>query len=213
MATRIFNYRFDASQALATATDLEKAELFGPELVQRLNVARDEVYVLAKKRMLRGINLTQGYVERKMETVDATLAKPVAEIVAPVGARSAITNLSHYGIQQLKRPARSPKRRLRGFPALGIPVGERAAGVSAEVVVGARKRLGPLFQIPKFRDGEGNPLVFRRIGDTRKIEAVKGPSVYQLFRLAASEISDEAGEVLEREIMQVATYALTKALR
>lgn len=213
--TRIFNKSIDISQLLAAAKDLEDTNLIGPEVIKRLNTVRDDVYGLAMKRMLRGINLTQSYVERKIQTEDATEARPVAEIVAPVGARSVITNLSHYAIKQRSRPALSPVRRLRGNTALGIPRGQKQAGISAEVTKGNRTDMGSLFMIPsRYSDNDGNPLVFRRIKGTTgkgKIEAVKGPSVYQLFRLAASEVEGEAGDMLEQQMMKVVELALLKA--
>ena len=54
-------------------------------------------------------------------------------------------------------------------------------------IAGTRKLLPHAFTMPGKLDSEGNPLVFVR-GRNGKVRVPTGPSVYQLFRIAADSI-------------------------
>jgi len=204
--------------------DLTPAEL-GRFVVGAINDTADSAYELGRKRMLRGINLTDEYVQRKMQVQHATEKKPTATITA-FGGRGFLTGLSHYGALQGHKDVTWTNREIAGFTkfgpwpgwtrrtgnqALGIPVDRKASGIGVEVVKGRRKKIGPAFAIPGKKDADGNQVVFRRdVGG--KVEALTGPSVYQLFRVAAGQISGQVGEDLEQAVIDAAERRLREEL-
>lgn len=228
-----FKSVLDLAQSLGSFTAEDLSEVAR----KAVNEAGESAYVLSRKTLLRGINLTETYVLNRMEFKPAKAGKtPTAEIVAPVG-RKYLTNLSHYGAQQAptavnwsneriqseiidKKRGRWAKDRNGIAPFLwlrrdgdekrNIDSGLKADKISVEVVRGARKSAGKKFTMPGKRDSEGNPLVFRR--DGAKITALTGPSVYQLFRNAIPRIEDDVGADLERRVIEAAERALTEAL-
>lgn len=216
----------DAVQDAATRLDGLSAEEIGRRNVAALNETVDSAYDLSRKTILRGINLTDDYVQRRMRVEHATPQKPVAEIVA-FGGRPYLTNLSHYGAMQLVERVNWSNERIRsmgkkfskwpgwtqrtGVSALGIAPDTKAAGRSVEVVKGSRKRIGPAFGIPGRVDSDGNPIVFRRRPDD-KIEALTGPSVYQLFRVAAAAIEDQVADDLEQAVLTSATRTFQESI-
>lgn len=204
-----------------------------PEQVNRLivtaiNTTVDSAYDLGLRTMLQGINLSEDYVQRKMRVEHATEKKPEASIVA-FGGRGNITSLSHYGAMQLTERVNWSNDRITslgkkfgkwpgwtkrtGSAGLGIEADSKAAGRSVEVVKGKRKRIGPAFGIPGKVDNDGNPIVFRRQSGGEKIEALTGPSVYQLFRVAATKIEDEVADELQDRVMDVAQRKFLESLR
>lgn len=201
-------------------------EALGALLVETINEQADSAYDLARGRMLAGINLTDQYVQRKMRVEHATANAPVATIVAS-GARKDMTSLSHYGAMQEAKKVNWSNERIRaaghkfgpwpgwtrrtGAAGVGIAEGLKAAGKTVEVTRGKRMRLGSQFSIPGKKDNDGNLIIFRR-NKAGKIESLAGPSVYQLFRVAAGLIEDHVGDNLESAIADAAERQLKKAL-
>lgn len=201
-------------------------EQIGASLVEAINETVDSAYELGRSRMLAGINLSDEYVQRKMRVEHATEASPVATIIAS-GARKDMTSLSHYGAMQEKKAVNWSNDRIRaaghkfgkwpgwtkrtGAPGVGIEAGLKAAGKSVEVTRGKRMRLGSQFSIPGKKDNDGNLLIFRRSA-SGKLQALTGPSVYQLFRVAAGLIEDDVGDDLMRAVSASAERELKKAL-
>lgn len=238
MAT--FSIKVDASAVQKLAQDIGKfdgADL-GEAVRTAINETTESAYKLSRETILRGINLTEGYVERRMETRLATKNKTSSEIVA-LGGKKYLTNLSHYGartsdtnpvkfsnewIAQNVRPNRIVKGPLRrkprpgdpwatrdGSEPRGIPAGQKAYKMSAEVVKGARKSIGKKFILsPKIKDTEGNPLVFSREGS--RIDALYGPSVYQLFRSTIPLVIEGVGDELERNVLNFAEREFRKII-
>lgn len=196
-------------------------------IVDAINDQIDSAYDLSLRTIQRGINLTDEYVQRKMQVEHATDRKPSASIVA-FGGRGNITSLSHYGAMQLTESVNWSNARIEaagkkfgpwpgwtrrtGNSALGIAVDTKAAGRSVEVVKGSRKKIGPAFAIPGKTDADGNPVVFRRKKGSDSIEALTGPSVYQLFRTAAEQIEDQVADDLEQAVIDMAERKLQEAL-
>lgn len=206
---------------LATLT----TEQLSRRVVEAINEATDSAYELGRKRILNGINLTDDYVQRKMKVQHATAQKPTGLITA-FGGRGFITSLSHYGAMQRHKPVTWTNREIASFTefstwpgwtkrtgsqALGIPVDRKASGRSVEVVKGRRKAIGPAFAIPGKTDGDGTPIVFTRQSG-RTIKALSGPSVYQLFRVAARDMRDEVADGLQQSIIDAAERGLREAL-
>lgn len=224
-----FSIHFDVEQVEGLADKLSRlpAEEIGRSIVDAINETVDSAYVLGRKTILSGVNLTDDYVQRKMQVQHATVQKPKAEIVA-FGGRSYLTSLSHYGAMQLVKDVNWSNERIiaaghkfgpwpgwtkrKGNEAVGIAVNKKADGRSVEVVKGSRKRIGPAFAIPGKTDNEGNPLVFRRKKGSGKLETLTGPSVYQLFKVAAVRIEDQVAEDLQHAVAEAAEEAFNKGL-
>jgi len=221
-----FGVKVDVSDLEGFAShlgDLTPQEI-GALLVDAINETADSAYDLARKRMLAGINLTDDYIQQKMKVDHATAAKPQATITA----FGITTSLSHYGAMQLTTPVNWSNERIAGLghqfgkwpgwtrrtgvAGVGIAVDRKADGKSVEVTRGNRKRLGSQFSIPGKVDSEGNLLIFRRQKGSDKLDVLVGPSVYQLFRVAAGLIEEEVGDNLESAVADLAERQLRKAL-
>lgn len=201
-------------------------EALGAFTVEALNSTVDRAYDLSRAAMLRGINLTDAYIQRSMKVEHATPRKPEASIVT-FGGRGHITNLSHYGAMQMTGAVNWSNERIlaeqgkfaawpgwtrrKGNLALGIAPDQKAVGKSVEVVRGRRKPMKPVFSIPGKRDKDGNLILFSR-NAADKIEAKTGPSPYQLFRTAIPLIRDDVTEDLQQAVVDVATREFQKAL-
>lgn len=229
MARLFFDIKIDPGQVEALAAKLGQInpERLGVELVKTLNEVANDTYTLSRKEITRGINLDQGYVDEKIRLEKASASDPRASIVADA-KNSWMTNLSHYGAmlrtQAVKHPARA-----KGDPGRGISRGQKMRSMDAEVVRGGRKSIGKKFILPGINDSRGNPIVFRGTGrpgtpkspqdkGTRNtprqgVQAVLGPSVYQLFRVTAENIQDRVSDDLERAIVETAEREFLKALR
>lgn len=201
------------------------SERMGEVVVNTLNDAADSAYDLGRKRILRGINLTDDYVKRKMRVEHATSGKLEAAIVAP-GSRGFLTGLSHYGSMQEVQPVTWSNARIQamghafgqwpgwtqriGDQGRGIAPDSKAAGRSLEVVKGRRKNIKSAFTMNK-RDSDGNQIVFRRTA-AGTVSALYGPSVYQLFRTAIPQIEDPVADDLQRKLYDAAERMLQNGL-
>lgn len=187
----VFAVKIDVTELTAFGDKLSALtpEAIGALTVGAINEVADRTYVLARKTMLAGINLTDTYVQKKMQVQRATPAQPLASITA-FGDKGNLTGLSHYGAISL-----GPKN-----------------GVSVEVITGARKTFERGFFLSGKADTEGNPLVFARKKDTKKIVSRRGPAVYMLFRKTADIIQDTVYGDLSRSIIEDATRQLEKEL-
>lgn len=244
MRKSLFEFKIDATQLDAAVSQLGQIDedRFSAGIVGVLNDTMNRTYELSRKTMLAGINLTDNYVQRKMETRPATPSRPVAEIVAPVG-KDFNTPLSHYGALAMPKAVRwkqptgktgpwplfTPRT---GDPARGIAAGEKPGGVSVEVARGARKPMGGVFTLPGKKDREGNLLLFRGLGvpgrsmsptknsqypqrktPRQRVEVLHGPSVYQLFRVAGARIEDDVRQDLEESVVKYAMGEFERALK
>lgn len=239
MTRRAFEIRIDASALDGFADRLGSldAEKLSGALVDGINEVAESSYDLARRSITGGVNLTDAYVQRRMELKKATPSQPTAVIMAPFGKKN-LTNLSHYGadVGETKAVNWSNERivaevfrgkerfgpwpgwtRRTGAAHMDIPVGRKAYKMTAEVVRGSRKSIGKKFTLPGKRDTEGNPLVFERIGPGGKsgkgsLQSLLGPSVYQLFRVAAERIELEVEEDLRAAVVQAAERSFREAL-
>lgn len=223
-----FAIKLDITQVVKAADALSRVSVdeLADAMVFAINGTLDKAYELSERRMLSGINLTEQYVESRLETTEATRNRPVGQIAAPIG-RKYLTNLSHYDPQQLNVPVNWTNAYIEanhgfspwpgwtkrtGAQSIGIAADRKASGRSVSVVRGQRKRVATAFAIPGKKDSEGNNLMFRRSRGTEKIEALLGPSVYQLFRIAAGEIEDQVGDEFESAVVEEANKVLNKIL-
>jgi len=95
----------------------------------------------------------------------------------------------------------------------GIDAGEKAASLSVEVLRGQRKNVAFTFTLPGKTDNDGNPLVFQRQPKSARIDALLGPSVFQLFRVAAGKIEDGVYADLRAAVILTAEKELEKVLK
>lgn len=182
-------------------------EAVGVLMVDSINAVTDRTYDLARKTMLGGINLSDSYLQQKMQVVHATAARPEASIVA-LGDRAHLTGLSHYGAMVETTVA----KRAHGNPKTGIPPGRKSAGVSVEVIRGKRELFPHGFFLPGKVDSEGNPMVFARKKSSNKIVSRRGPAVYMLFRVAADTIEEQVYGDLGQSVINEAQRLFQKEL-
>lgn len=225
MARRIFDIKIDPTQVEELADRLGQVdpERLGEALVDTVNKVAQETYELSRKHITDGVNLDDAYVQRRMEVREATQKRPEAAIV---GLGRYETNLSHYGAMQtpgvvnwtndwiLANKGKFSKwpgwTQRKGDEARGIRPDEKQYKMAAQVRRGSSKSVGKKFTLPGKTDSSGNPLVFRRDGD--QIRGVLGPSVYQLFRVAAENLYEQAGDNLEKAIVETAEREFLKAI-
>ncbi|MEP6587141.1 MAG: phage tail protein [Polaromonas sp.] len=226
--TSSFSVSIDTSAVEGLARRLEglTPEAIGALAVEAINETVDSAYALGRKTMLRGINLTDDYIQRKMTVEHATPKAPKATITA-LGGRTHTTGLSHYGAMQMTKDVNWSNARIqaaghkfgkwpgwtqrRGNAALGVSVDRKASGKSVEVVRGQRKKMGPIFSIPGKKDNDGNLVLFRRTA-SGSAQSLQGPSVYQLFRVAIPMIYGQVEEDLSKSVIEVAERELQKVL-
>lgn len=222
-----FGVKVDASEldGFVQRLGAVSPEELGAHLVDAINETIDETYDIARARMLAGINLTDDYIQRKMHVEHATASKTEATITA---FGNMTTSLSHYGAMQETHAVNWSNDRIQsmgkqfgkwpgwtrrtGSAELGIAENRKAAGKTVEVTKGSRKRLGSQFSIPGKVDGDGNLLIFRRRKGSDKLEALMGPSVYQLFRVAAGAIEGDVAENLVASVVALAEKQMKKAI-
>jgi len=225
-----FVVKIDATQLEGVAQALGRldAATLGQASLTAVNTVAEPAYKDARAKMNAGINLPDSYLQERMAFEPATdPLMPVAVILA----RRRATTLGRYGAVQLTQVVKYPNDlftpgkmgvnprkpgsplpwKLRtGDPSRSIPVDRKQAGVSVEVTRGSRKAISYAFVIHK---NGVNLLVERVKGTRRKVEALYGPSVYQLFRAALSD--DFLAQVTERLGKTVVTLTeeeLRKAL-
>ena len=201
--------KFDVREIEGLADKLGRisGEALGTATVVAINKVATRTYDLTRNRMNVGLNLTDSYITSRMQVQLAVNAsKPSASIVA----RGQATTLGHYRprmvLQAVKRPGQS-----KGNAALGIPSGSKSAGLSVSVTRGSNKLLEHAFQIPKFRDSDGNALVFLR-GSNDKIRKAIGPSVYQLFRTQVQQNINAIGDDLQTTVVAEVESAINESL-
>lgn len=203
-----FEISLDVSQVAALADRVGRidGELLGQITLGAVNRVAARTYTTSQAAMLAGINLSPEYLHERMSLkLGADSSRPRAVITA----RRRHTTLATYGARQLTQPVKHPARS-KGDARLGIPPGQKAAGVSVEVRRGQRKNMRGAFLMPLLN---GNGFgVFLKTGPGKKdYKHLYGPSVYQLFkatleRMHADIQQDLFGEVstsLDSEIEKV----------
>ena len=213
---RDYALKIDATQVQKLGERLAQAsgEEIGRASVTALNEVVDRTYELARDKMIAGINLTDDYLRRRMTLQHATPGKPVASITAS-GARDDLTVLSRFDAKPVIA-ANKNGRPGKGNKALGIPSGQKQAGVTVEVTRGQTSDgfvpRGFLLPLNRGTEAGGNGFgVFARSRDgTRKHRY--GPSVYQLFAYQVERIVNDVTDDLEDTLAEQVDLALQKAI-
>lgn len=213
---RDYALKIDASQVVKLGERLAQAsgEEIGRASVTALNEVVDRTYELARDKMIAGINLTDDYLRRRMTLQHATPGKPVASITAS-GARNATTVLGRYDAKPVI-VANNKGRPGKGNKALGIPPGQKQAGVTVEVTRGNVSDgfvpRGFLLPLNRGTEAGGNGMgVFARTKDG-KLRHRYGPSVYQLFAYQVERIVNDVTDDLEDTLAEQVDLALQKAI-
>ena len=213
---RDYALKIDASQVVKLGERLAQAsgEEIGHASVTALNEVVDRTYELARDKMIAGINLTDDYLRRRMTVAHATPGKPVASITAS-GARNATTVLGRYDAKPVI-VANNKGRPGKGNKALGIPPGQKQAGVTVEVTRGQTSDgfvpRGFLLPLNRGTEAGGNGMgVFARSRDG-KLRHRYGPSVYQLFAYQVERIVNDVTDDLEDTLAEQVDLALQKAI-
>ncbi len=215
---RVLEVKVDvaASEALAERLGQLDGEVLARVATAAVNSTDEFAYDTAKTNILSTMNLTDGYVSRKVRVVPA---EPQARPRAVVRTEGTLTTLGHYGAQPLTQPVKNAKRS-KGWAAVGVAPGQKQAGVSVEVIKGARKTMAGAFILPGKKDNEGNPLLFFRqkgggVSSSTgrpKVDSLLGPSVYQLFKKQYGDIMQGVEDNLERTLLDEAEEAMKKVL-
>lgn len=214
-----FRVQVDVSDIEGLADDL--ARLSGEDInrVTALAINKTAEWVDEESHalMLGGINMEPAYAKAFRDVDPANPAK----LKATVGTRANATQLSRFDAKPVAVAAKSPIKKLKGNPALGISRGQKQGGVTVEVTRGARKQIkrDNVFLNPGIRDSQGNPLVMERLsGSTRSGKDVLvrrlGPSPYQLFKhqLNNDEFVEKVNDYLERQLVELVGDAIEKAV-
>lgn len=210
---RNYALKIDATKVESLAARLGRVtgEEFAVATTDSLNEVVDRTYDLARDRMIAGINLDDAYLRRRMTVRHATRNRPEASITAN---GSSNTPLARYNAQPVIAPATS--KGVRGNPRLGLPAGQKQAGVTVEVIRGQRNDgfVPGGFLLPLRRGAEvgGNGMgVFARTRNG-ELRHRYGPSVYQLFAYQAERIVEEVTDDLEDTLVERVNKAMEKAL-
>lgn len=213
---RDYALKIDATQVVKLGERLAQAsgEEIGLASVTALNEVVDRTYELARDKMIAGINLTDDYLRRRMTLQHATPGKPVASITAS-GARNATTVLGRYDAKPVI-VVNNKGRPGKGNKALGIPPGQKQAGVTVEVTRGQISDgfvpRGFLLPLNRGTETGGNGMgVFARSRDG-KLRHRYGPSVYQLFAYQVERIVNDVTDDLEDTLAEQVDLALQKAI-
>ncbi len=213
---RDYALKIDAAQVVKLGERLAQVsgEEIGRASVTALNEVVDRTYELARDKMIAGINLTDDYLRRRMTLQHATPGKPVASITAS-GARNATTVLGRYDAKPVI-VANNKGRPGKGNKALGIPPGQKQAGVTVEVTRGNVSDgfvpRGFLLPLNRGTEAGGNGMgVFARTKDG-KLRHRYGPSVYQLFAYQVERIVNDVTDDLEDTLAEQVDLALQKAI-
>lgn len=213
---RDYALKIDASQVVKLGERLAQAsgEEIGRASVTALNEVVDRAYELSRDKMIAGINLTDDYLRRRMTLQHATPGKPVASITAS-GARNATTVLGRYDAKPVI-VTNNKGRPGKGNKALGIPPGQKQAGVTVEVTRGNVSDgfvpRGFLLPLNRGTEARGNGFgVFARTKEG-KLRHRYGPSVYQLFAYQVERIVNDVTDDLEDTLAEQVDLALQKAI-
>lgn len=192
----------DAAAITALSARFEQldAAAFGELAVASVNDTADAVYELVVPRMTGVINLSPDYVRDRMEVQHATSADNARATIVASYRKNYMTSLARYQPRQVVVATRSGKG--KGDASRGIAAGMKAAGVSVEVTRGARKMVdsGRSFLI-KLNNGNGFGVATRHGAGRDNYRVRHGPSVYQLFKVAAEVVVPEATDMLEAELL------------
>lgn len=209
--------------------------------VSSVNAAANSAYDLAREHMIAGINLSDAYIQSQMTLEPAVDGRPEATITARRRGVRGTTLAPSYGATPTQanvrwpngsftpgamgRNPRAPGKALPWKPrvgnaALGVPVNSKATGFDVSVKRGAVSHFG--------RSASGNHYSFliptrggyllavtrqRSQRGTGALEALRGPSPWQLFRHVIPVISGQVSANLTQRIIDEVDYLIGDAFQ
>lgn len=214
-----FNVKFDVQQLEELSASLGKiaSGVEGDVAVKALNAAAQRTFDEARKRMISKVNLTDEYVRDKMTFREGTVDTLQATISVE-GSDTRDTPLTRFDTQMVLAGASSPKSKLKGNAALGIPVGLKQAGVKVEVTRGNASSgfvpRGFLLPLKKGKEAGGNGFgVFSRRKVDGKPKHRYGPAVYQMFKVESGSMLGEVEEWLSDSLENYVKDFMERQLR
>jgi len=191
----------DISALLDVADDLSRIEpgKLRDAAASALNAVAARTFDTARDRITAGVNLTDDYLQRRMEVVKADKLGLHADIIAR-GDTSELTRLATYDAKMVIVP-RDTTGRNRNRGVLGVPKGLKQQGVNVTVMRGSEKTLDTGFLL-RLRQGsrQGDKFgVFLR--DGKRLKHLFGPSVYQLFAWQVPRLVGEVADDLEKTLI------------
>lgn len=207
MAGNSFSVKFDLAPAAKLADQIERVastSFLRLSAAQAVNEVALRFDVKAKREMNRGLNLSDDYIDRRMQLTRATPGGTGA-VRAEIVTRGDLTILGHYPHAQL-RQAGTPLRK-------GPSRGRRPSGVAVEIRKG-QAQIQPQWFTMRLRAGTqaGDKVgVFVRTSDGKK-KHIYGVSPYSLFRFQVDVGQDELTADLGQTATGLAAEAVRKAL-
>ncbi len=215
-----FNVKFDVQQLEELSASLGKiANGIGSDVsVKVLNATAQRTFDEARKRMTSKVNLTDEYVRGKMTFREGTADNLQATISVEGRDNTRDTPLTRFDSKMVLASASSPKSKLKGNAALGIPVGLKQAGVKVEVARGAESSgfvpRGFLLPLNKGKEPGGNGFgVFSRRKVDGKAKHRYGPAVYQMFKVESGSMLGEVEEWLSDSLENYVKDFMERQLR
>jgi hypothetical protein len=235
MTTTLISNDFSAAQALVTALRVLDGQTLSDMRRNTVQATSETVRRKAIAQVRQELNLSEQYVTSRLEQIEGR-AQGAGTWVGGVRSPFEGTTMQRFGSgpSQLTKPVNwdnnyinskqaanigawvDGKWTLRtGDSSRGIPANQKQNGVMVAIKRSAPKRIATGFTMPLRRGGAagGNGLgVFRRNLTTGRLEHLKGPSVYQVFRRYIRENEQRIADDLRDEFavrLDLATRGLT----
>lgn len=201
-----------AIERLATSLESVDREAVGKTALSVVNRVVEDAYETVRPRMIRTINLTDSYVQSRMQVNYAKTANDVKASIVASGSKPDMTILARYGARMLTKPVKNPERS-KGDQlfARNIAPTFKAGGISVEVTRGSRAVISNGFFMPLRNTGKVG--LFTREGTGKKDYKHRyGPSVYQLFSHYSKDLSTEMTDELEQKLADEVIKLIDKVL-
>lgn len=196
---RAFEVKVDPTRMLAAGQAL--VDFAGGSVSEEAQRAVNEqtaaFMVEARRAMIAGIMLSEGYVSSKMQFDPSTNPNRIRASITTAGD---LVILGHYNPVVQTVAAKRPNR-AKGDKSRGVPPGQKAAGVGVTIKRGQPKTHPEAFTM-RLRRGtdQGDSIgVFTRRGD-KKLHRY-GIAPYSLFRFQVDQRQDEFAESLSQVVI------------
>ena len=225
----------DTAELVKLAVDLSNAaDIFGGGASLAVNRVAETTRKNTTLEITSQVNLERDYVDRKViVSQQATDSKPQAVLevadepvsLANFGAhqksQANVWTAAKYAAAfgSIAAPTRLPSGKIaqwiprKGDTLRGIQVGSKAAGITASVAKGT-KAFRHVFLMPvlsgKVQAGRWGAFSHERGG--KKVNAMYGPSVYQVTKGVWRDMYDDIGDELDYEVGQEVSNRIETAL-
>lgn len=210
--------------------------------VRAVNSVAENAYELARQHMIDNINLSDAYIQSQMTLSHAVEGRPEATITAHRRGKRGTTLSPSYGAKATSEAVRWPNGSFKagayginprkpgkslswkertGNERLGIAAGQKASGFDVSVKRNSTAHFGHSasgnhysFLIWIDRGGYWLSVTRARWNHGKgSLEALRGPSPWQLFRAVIPVISGDIEQDLNERISVEVDYLIDEALR